>query len=121
MLESTIQANIIAYLKRLKKCTAENVHGNAFQVGRADINACYNGRLIRIEVKTPDHGNKPTDIQIANLKQWARAGAICFVAYSLEEVKTVVTQTGLLCDTDGGCENCPLTKRYCYSKREVDQ
>lgn len=115
MLEKTIQANIIKYLKSLPECEAENVHGNAFQVGRPDINACYKGRLLRIEVKTPDHGNKPSEIQRENLRKWAKAGAICFVAYSLEEVKAVVNEKGLMCDTMA-CESCPVKKEYCYSK-----
>lgn len=117
MLESTIQSNIINYLKRLPGCDAENVHGNAFQVGRPDINACYKGRLIRIEVKTPDHGNKPSEIQKENLRRWAKAGAICFVAYSLDEVKAVISKNGLRCDLHR-CKSCPVNKEYCYSKQE---
>ena len=117
MLESTIQNNIIDYLKRLPECIAENVHGNAFQVGRPDVNACYKGRLLRIEVKTPDHGNVPSELQKDNLRKWARAGAICFVAYSLDEVKWVVSKSGLKCDTPGACKDCPVNKKYCYSKR----
>lgn len=116
MLESTIQNNIIDYLKRLPQCTAENVHGNAFQVGRPDINACYKGRLLRIEVKTPDHGNTPSELQKGNLRKWAKAGAICFVAYSLDEVKWVVSKSGIKCDTPGACKDCPVNKEYCYSK-----
>ena len=115
VLEKTIQANIIAYLQKLPGCTAENVHGSKYQVGRPDINACYQGRLIRMEVKTPDHGNKPSEIQKENLRKWARAGAICFVAYSLEEVKQVISEKGLRCD-HWACKDCPVRKEYCYSK-----
>lgn len=118
MLEKTIQANIIDYLKRLPDCTAENVHGSKYQVGRPDINACYKGRLLRIEVKTADHGNKPSEIQKENLRKWAKAGAVCFVAYSLEEVQWVVSKDGLKCDVPFACMDCPVRKEYCYSKQE---
>jgi hypothetical protein len=61
--------------------------GNAFQFGRPDINGCWRGRCFRIEVKSPDHGNKPSKAQKLNLKRWERAGALSFTAYSLKEVK----------------------------------
>lgn len=63
--------------------------GNAFQFGRPDINACYKGRCVRIEVKTPDHGNKASKAQEIDIKKWKKAGAVAFVAYSLEEVQEV--------------------------------
>jgi hypothetical protein len=119
MLEKTIQDNIISYLQHMTSCDAENVYGNSFSAGRPDINACYKGRLLRIEVKTPDHGNTPSDIQKANLKRWAKSGAVCFVAYSLEEVKCVVTPERLLCDCENGCSICPVKKRYCYSRKDL--
>lgn len=94
-LENTIVNRILAYLnEEVEDCVAEKVHGNQYQVGRPDINGCWKGRCFRIEVKSPDHGNKPTKIQLLNLKQWRRAGAISFVAYSLEEVKQVIHNSG---------------------------
>jgi len=112
-LESAIQGAIIKYLKTQGE--AENVHGDAYSAGRPDINACYKGRLLRIEVKTPDHGNEPTVLQKENLKRWAKAGAICFVAYSVAEVKAVVNPDGLLCDKWQGCLQCPVKKEFCFT------
>lgn len=89
-LESQITNNIIKYINSLEGGIAEKVMGNAFQFGRPDINACYKGRCIRIEVKTPDHGNKPSKAQELDIKKWKRAGAIAFVAYSVQEVKEVI-------------------------------
>jgi hypothetical protein len=86
-LESQITNRILKYLNGLEDCVAEKVMGNAFQFGRPDINACWKGRSVRIEVKTPDHGNKPSKAQELNLRQWSKAGALAFVAYSLEDVK----------------------------------
>lgn len=87
MRESIIVNNILNYLNSLPECVAEKLQGSAASSGKADINACYKGRSLRIEVKTPDHGNKASKRQIANLKRWEAAGAIAFVAYSVEDVK----------------------------------
>jgi hypothetical protein len=115
-LEKTIQANVLKYLNSLPECEAENVHGNAYQKNRPDVNACFRGRLLRIELKTPDHGNTPTEGQKENLRKWSLSGAICFVAYSLEEVKYVVDpQHGLACDNEFSCADCPVKKQYCYT------
>lgn len=69
---------------------AEKVQGTALSSGKADINACINGRCIRLEVKTADHGNKASKKQKINLRRWSAAGAICGVVYSLEEVKELL-------------------------------
>jgi hypothetical protein len=86
-LEKQLQKRVIDWINSLEGGIAENVMGNAFQFGRPDVNACYKGRCVRIELKSPDHGNKPSTAQKINLKQWRRAGAVAFTAYSLEEVK----------------------------------
>lgn len=96
MLEKTIQKNILKYLKSLDGCIAENVQGSAGAAGRPDINACYKGRCYRIEVKTRDHGRKVTPLQDKNLRDWANAGAICFVAYSLGDVKALINEGDFL-------------------------
>lgn len=86
-LESQITDRIIKYLNSLDNCVAEKVMGNAFQSARPDINGCWCGRSLRIEVKSPDHGNKATKAQLLNLEKWRKAGALAFVAYSVEDVK----------------------------------
>ena len=65
----------------------EKVKGEAECSGRADINGCYHGRSVRIEVKTPDNRNKPSKKQLYNLWQWHKAGAIVMVVYSLRAVQ----------------------------------
>lgn len=91
-IEATITASILKYLNSLPNCVAEKVFGNAQQIGRPDINGCWNGRCFRLEVKSPDHGNQPTKIQELNLKTWSRAGAYCFTVYSLEDVKAIINK-----------------------------
>lgn len=92
MRESQIVKRILDYLNSQPNCVAEKVQGSAAGSGRADINACHNGRTIRIEVKTADHGNKASVKQQMNLKRWQAAGAICIVAYSLEDVKGALNE-----------------------------
>lgn len=92
--EEVIVSSIIKYLNSLDGGVAEKVQGSSMSSGKADINACYKGRSIRIEVKTPDHGNKASEKQKINLRRWKRAGAYCIVAYSLEEVKELIREIG---------------------------
>lgn len=94
-LEKSIQGSILKYLNSLEGCVAENVWGNAFQKDRPDINCCYDGKLYRIEVKSPDSDNKPTKGQLLNLKKWARARAVCAVVWSLDEVKYLIANRGI--------------------------
>lgn len=88
--EEVIVSAIIKYINSLDGGVAEKVQGTSMSNGKADINACYKGRSIRIEVKTPDHGNKASEKQKLNLRRWEKAGAICLVAYDLETVKATI-------------------------------
>lgn len=90
--ESTIVAEILDYLNKLPNCVAEKLQGTALSSGKADINCCYKGHSLRIEVKTPDHGNKASKKQKINLRRWKAAGAFCIVAYNLEDVKKLLTE-----------------------------
>ena len=92
MAEGSLQSKVLDYLNSLPKCRAENVSGNASQSGRADINACYKGRCLKIELKDPQTGYKPTQQQLLYLKKWAAAGAKTGVCYSLEEVKLLLEE-----------------------------
>ena len=90
-LETSITERILKYLnEEIECCVAEKVAGNAFTKDRPDINACWKGLAVRIEVKSPDHDNKPTKGQLLDLKKWKRAGALTMVAYSLLDVKKVI-------------------------------
>lgn len=84
--ESTIVTSILTYINGLKGGVAEKTQGTARSSGKADINACYQGRSIRIEVKTPDDGNTASKKQSVNLQRWRAAGALAFVAYSVKDV-----------------------------------
>lgn len=95
-LESSIQSSILDYINKLPNGIAENVSGNAQQSGRADINACINGRTFKIEVKTEDtaYGRKGASTkQRLYLEKWARAGAVSCVVYNVNDVKQVIFNT----------------------------
>jgi penicillin-binding protein-related factor A (putative recombinase) len=91
-LETTITASILKYLNtQVQDCVAEKTFGGMFgSKGKADVSGCWKGRAFRIEVKSPDHNNQPSNAQILNMRKWEKAGALCFVAYSLKDVKEVI-------------------------------
>lgn len=83
-LESTIQANILRYLKRIPKayCVRPIV---CHESGHPDIIAVINGQFVGIEVKRP--GKKPTVLQRKRIDQIIAAGGHAFVAFSVDDVK----------------------------------
>lgn len=88
-LESTIVNSILRWLKKQPGVKAEKTHGGMYgRAGKPDISGCVNGRRFEIEVKRP--GNKPTKLQLKELREWEEAGAITGVAYSLEDVKELL-------------------------------
>ena len=90
MAESSIQSAVLTYLNSLPQCIAENVSGNANQSGRSDINCCYKGHCLKIELKDDDTGYKATRKQKLYLKKWAAAGAVTAVCYSVQDVKKLI-------------------------------
>lgn len=90
--EKSITTSIIAYIKKIGG-QAEKVKGDSSASGRPDINACYKGRCLRIEVKTPDNRNTTSKKQDINLKRWTHAGAICMTVYSRDAVKHFIRKT----------------------------
>lgn len=89
-LESSITSSVIKYLNSLPGCRAEKLKGSSSASGRADINACYQGRCMRIEMKTPDNKNAASKKQNHNLDKWYKAGAVVMVAYSKLSVMTLI-------------------------------
>ena len=88
--EQTIVNAILKYLNNLPYCVAEKVQGTALSSGKADINGCYKGHSLRIEVKTADNGNKASKKQLVNLKRWQAAGAFCCIAYTVNDVVELI-------------------------------
>ena len=85
--ESSFQSTVLKYLNSLPGCRAENVSGNANQSGRPDINGCYNGRMFKIELKTPDNKNQATKKQRIELRKWKNAGCAIAVIYDMKTLR----------------------------------
>lgn len=82
-LERSFQSSVLNYLNQLPGCKAENVSGNASQSGRPDINGCFQGRMFKLELKTPDHRYKASKKQTLELRRWKNAGCVVGVIYSM--------------------------------------
>lgn len=109
--EKDIQDSIIDYLQYQSACYfwrqnagmairehkgKRHVFRSASVDGISDIIGIYQGRPLAIEVK--HFPNKPTQNQVNFLEEFARKGGIAMVAYSLDDVMTVLKQvnpTGL--------------------------
>lgn len=107
--ESDIQRSILDYLALLRiLCWRNNSGAVALgegksrryvrygQKGSSDILGVLppSGRLLCIEVKRP--GNRPTEHQTAWLERMRAAGAVCVVAYGIEDVQRVLRAEGVI-------------------------
>jgi len=65
------------------------IHGGEYQnEGEPDIIGCVEGLFVALEVKEPD--NDPTPLQIAVLKEWAKAGACTGVVETPEQTIALI-------------------------------
>lgn len=90
--ETSFQSAVLKYLNSLPECIAENVSGNARQSGRADINACYKGVCLKLELKDGDTDYQATEQQKLYLLKWKKAGATVAVCRYLDEVKEIIAR-----------------------------
>ena len=85
--ESQLVTKVLEYIRGLPRSHAHKIHGSRYSdAGEPDIDACIDGRSVKIELKMP--GNKPTPVQMASMRRWERSGALVFWATSLDEVLT---------------------------------
>lgn len=90
MLEKTIVAKILKYLRE-QGAWAEKVHGSAYQrKGMLDIVGCYRGQFFAIEVKV--FPNQPTEIQQHVMDEITKSGGIAIVAWSIDDARSLVAQ-----------------------------
>lgn len=62
-------------------------HGSVYsKAGDPDLYFLLDGTHVECELKQV--GQEPTQLQRARLAQWARAGALCWVAHSLAEFQS---------------------------------
>lgn len=94
MNEKQIENQIKRYLDSIGSWHIKT-HGNMFsRAGTPDVVACVNGRFVAIEVKQP--GGVISALQAAHIELIRKAGGIAFVAYSLDEVKRVLQNEGII-------------------------
>jgi hypothetical protein len=87
MLEKKLQSKILAHIKATPYCWPVKVTV-ANRNGTPDILACYRGRFVALEVKTPS--GRPTLLQEAQLDAIRDAGGVAAVVRSVDDVKTVL-------------------------------
>jgi hypothetical protein len=112
--ESDLVRWVIGRLRELGH--ARKIHGSVYQdAGEPDVDACIDGRAVKIEVKMP--GATPTGVQVGALRRWQRAGALAGWVTSMRELEALVGHVNdygwvnpQVCrhKTDGGdvCERC---------------
>jgi|GEM_PF-1183517 len=88
-LERTIVKAILKYLNGLPHCLARKRWGGGMGVGGdPDVDACYRGRSLQLEVKRP--GARPTALQLRRIEEWRKAGAVATVVTSVDQVRYVI-------------------------------
>jgi len=93
--ERAIVKAILVYLNGLLGCLARKRWGGGMGVaGDPDIDACFHGRSVQLEVKRP--GEAPTPLQVKRLEEWRRAGAVAAVVVSVDEVRSLLATEGLI-------------------------
>ena len=86
--ESSIQDDILEYLKSVG-AYAIKVHVGSYQTqGTPDVLCCYKGRFIGFELKKP--GESASELQKYRIEQIQRAEGYAYVADSVEQVKEVL-------------------------------
>lgn len=94
-LEASVVKSIIKYLNSLPAARAIKVPGDAKRSGEPDIDACVDGRAVKLEVKRPGN-NKVTRLQQTTLDKWKAAGAVAGVVHSVDEVLELLWEEGVI-------------------------
>ena len=111
-LEAAIAKDIVRYLNSLDGCRARRhtASGPYNQAGEPDIDACLNGRAIKIEVKRQRPRRAHLDPRVAEefmscgatalqaqtLVEWGKSGAVVGVAYEVDDVKALLQREQLI-------------------------
>lgn len=90
--EAKITKKIIDHLNTLPDTYAYKLFQGRFSGGNPDIDACSDGRAVKIEVKVP--GNKPTPRQLAVMKRWEKARALVGWVTSVAEAEALLEHRG---------------------------
>lgn len=88
MKEQNIQAKIKKYLESKGAYVVKVVQAN--KAGVPDLLACYKGKFVGLEVKTPKTLNNVSPLQAFNLSKISEAGGISYVVTSIEDVEKIL-------------------------------
>ncbi|GHU91784.1 hypothetical protein FACS18949_06380 [Clostridia bacterium] len=89
MLEKTIVATIMRYLKTVPNCFYWKEHGGQYgTAGLPDLICCINGRFVAFEVKTPV--GKLTKLQEITIQRIKDAKGEAYKVTSVEDVRAVI-------------------------------
>ena len=87
--ESQLTSQIKNFLAS-KGCYCEKIFGGGYQAsGIPDILVCYKGLFVAIEVKSPTHKGRASDIQKLKIKRIRECGGIAFITDNLEDVEKI--------------------------------
>lgn len=91
MLEKTIVAAILKYLRGLPDCFCWKEHGGQYgTAGIPDIICCIGGKFVAFEVKTAT--GKPTELQKIMIDKINKAGGLAVIVRSVDDVKTALKE-----------------------------
>lgn len=91
MNEAALIQKIRNYLKTVLECFFWKEHGGRYgTAGIPDIIVCYRGRFVAFEAKVGR--NKPTKLQVATIEAIRKAGGTAAVVFSVDDVKTVMSE-----------------------------
>ena len=92
MNEAALIQIIRKYLATVPECFFWKEHGGQYgTAGIPDIIVCYKGRFIALEAKVGR--NTPTKLQAATIDKIRQAGGTAAVVYSVEDVRSVISET----------------------------
>lgn len=87
--EATIVEEMLGWLNVQPGVHARKVHQSAVTgSGEPDLMICWRGRMVLIEVKTPD--KRPTRVQLRRMLTWQEAGALVGWATSMDDLRAIV-------------------------------
>lgn len=87
---------ILQYLNSIPESKAINIHGGVFtQRGTPDILGSIQGRTLCLECKR-SATEGPEAIQARRLDEWRAAGAIAACVSSVQQVRDILSEAGLL-------------------------
>jgi Holliday junction resolvase len=90
MKEQTYQKKLIEYLEKRGAYVVKVI--SASKKGVPDIIACYKGKFIGVEVKTPQKIKNTTELQEYNLKMIQQAGGYAIVACYEKDLEDIIEE-----------------------------